>query len=282
LTSIGHDTRVINDLIFDVGMHEGEDTAYYLTSGFRVIAIDADPNMIRLARENFSSYLDDGRLTILNSALSDKENEEATFYISEQTEWSSLKRSISDRKSSLREVIKVKTRTLPSLMREFGTPYYCKIDVEGYDRICLQTLSMLKPLPPFMSVETECLGEHETISEEQALETLVELHNLGYRKFKLVCQEDLTVLEPESRSFFKRIAPTSLASKFARARTRWLSSSLGYDFRYGSTGPFGNDLGSEWLSYESSRRTLLYHRRRYFKSRSAVNYGFWCDWHAKL
>ncbi len=30
---------MIPDLIYDVGMHDGEDTAYYLARGYRVVAI---------------------------------------------------------------------------------------------------------------------------------------------------------------------------------------------------------------------------------------------------
>ena len=36
------------DLIYDVGMHKGEDTEFYLRKGFRVIAIEADPDLVSL------------------------------------------------------------------------------------------------------------------------------------------------------------------------------------------------------------------------------------------
>lgn len=256
--------NVTDDLIFDVGMHKGEDTKYYLSLGFRVLAVDADPNMIELAKKTFVPYLSSGRLALLNVAISDKDDQEADLYISEQSEWNSLKRQVSDRKHSLREVIRVKTRTLPSIMSEFGVPHYCKIDIEGYDSTCLQSLSGVEPLPEFISVESECLGEHEKITEEQALETLVELKNLGYSKFKLVRQEDLTVLERENHS----------------STEQSVLSRPSYNFPRGSTGPFGNFLDSEWLGYEAAKKTLLYNRRRYFKFPYATNYGFWCDWHA--
>ena len=31
------------DLVFDIGMNNGDDTAYYLHRGFRVVAVEADP-----------------------------------------------------------------------------------------------------------------------------------------------------------------------------------------------------------------------------------------------
>ena len=34
----------MENLIFDIGFHKGEDTLFYLLKGYRVIAVDADPN----------------------------------------------------------------------------------------------------------------------------------------------------------------------------------------------------------------------------------------------
>jgi len=34
---------MVSDLIYDVGLHNGADTAYYLHRGFRVVTIDANP-----------------------------------------------------------------------------------------------------------------------------------------------------------------------------------------------------------------------------------------------
>ena len=42
-------------LIYDVGMHLGEDAEFYLSKGYKVIAIDADPNLIKLAKSRFAS-----------------------------------------------------------------------------------------------------------------------------------------------------------------------------------------------------------------------------------
>ena len=42
-----------NDLIIDVGMHRGEDANYYLKRGYNVIAIDANPNIIKYVNKKF-------------------------------------------------------------------------------------------------------------------------------------------------------------------------------------------------------------------------------------
>ena len=38
------------NLIFDLGMHRGEDTELYLKKGFRVVAVDADAELCEQAR----------------------------------------------------------------------------------------------------------------------------------------------------------------------------------------------------------------------------------------
>ena len=38
------------DLVYDVGMHKGEDTEFYLRKGFRVIAFEADPDLAHSGR----------------------------------------------------------------------------------------------------------------------------------------------------------------------------------------------------------------------------------------
>ena len=40
----------IKDLIYDVGMNNGDDTAYYLSLGFRTVAIEADPELVEQAK----------------------------------------------------------------------------------------------------------------------------------------------------------------------------------------------------------------------------------------
>ncbi len=42
------------DLIYDIGIHNGDDTAYYLSRGYRVVAVDANPLMMDAARQKFA------------------------------------------------------------------------------------------------------------------------------------------------------------------------------------------------------------------------------------
>jgi hypothetical protein len=57
------------DLVFDVGMHKGEDTDYYLKKGFRVIGFEAVRDLVDHCRVRFSDAVDSGRLTIVEGAI---------------------------------------------------------------------------------------------------------------------------------------------------------------------------------------------------------------------
>ena len=58
-----------DDLIYDVGMHKGEDTEFYLKKGFRVIAFEANPDLVRHCKQLFEQQLRDRRLTIIDGAI---------------------------------------------------------------------------------------------------------------------------------------------------------------------------------------------------------------------
>ena len=44
----------MSELVFDIGMHNGDDTAYYLSRGYRVLAVEANPSLCASARERFA------------------------------------------------------------------------------------------------------------------------------------------------------------------------------------------------------------------------------------
>lgn len=48
------------NLIIDVGMHNGQDTAFYLAKGFDVVALEANPVLVDAARIRFASEIESG------------------------------------------------------------------------------------------------------------------------------------------------------------------------------------------------------------------------------
>ena len=66
-----------NDLIYDVGMHKGEDTEFYLRKGFRVIAFEANPELVDLCRVRLKRFIEQGQLKIVEGAIVDTDAIEA-------------------------------------------------------------------------------------------------------------------------------------------------------------------------------------------------------------
>jgi hypothetical protein len=71
-----------------------------------------------------------------------------------------------------------------SILREHGLPHYLKIDIEGHDRICLDSLRP-DQCPRYLSSE---------LTHGNGL--IDRLHTLGYRRFKLINQATYTEASP--------------------------------------------------------------------------------------
>ncbi|MDQ3111060.1 MAG: FkbM family methyltransferase, partial [Bacteroidota bacterium] len=249
------------------------------------------PRMVEQAKQTFKSQFESGQLKVFNYAISDEDNTDIEFNVSEWTLWNSLRKEIAGRDNTQTHVIVVKTHRLDTLMNEHGVPYYCKIDIEGYDALAVNTLQNTSSRPVFISVETECIGDKEIITEDKALETLISLNAIGYNRFKLVDQKTQEILTqvpfygvkkalpaPRSRNLIDKILrrpiPANL-SHFDQLRKKHK-----YNFPVSSTGPFGTQLDGEWVNFESAKDILLFHRKMYFNLEGIPNYSFWCDWHA--
>ena len=58
LNSINLEKNLLKkNLIFDVGMHKGEDTDFYLKKGFNVIGFEADPELIVHCQNRFKNEI---------------------------------------------------------------------------------------------------------------------------------------------------------------------------------------------------------------------------------
>src|ERR1017187_5025663 len=90
------------DLIFDIGMHNGDDTAYYLASGYDVVAVEANPEFCAAARERSAAEIAAGRLTICNVGIAEQAGE-LEFWVSGRSEWSSFHKEMATGARRLRE-----------------------------------------------------------------------------------------------------------------------------------------------------------------------------------
>ena len=208
MTRFAKDSR----LVFDLGMNNGDDAAFYLSRGFDVIALDANPSLCAAAQHRFATAIGEGRLTIINAAISN-ETGEAPFHINlDNDHWSSLDLGWAGRDASRCREIRVPCVTLAGLFGEFGVPHYLKVDVEGADQAVLDQLRGRDVLPQYVSVEDCRFGF-------QFMETLA---SCDYDGFKLLDQSTVCHMTDPA---------------------------TGQGFPAGSSGPFGSDLPGEWLSH---------------------------------
>lgn len=162
-------------LIIDVGMHDGSDTAYYLSKGFRVLAIEANPHLCELARQKFHVELASGQLEILNVGIALASGSMDFWINTRNTELSSFDRSFASRFGGELTTSRVETMPFRDIIQKYGIPYYLKVDIEGHDELCLRDLDPLH-LPEYISAEGHTLA------------ILFLLYEKGYREFKCINQ----------------------------------------------------------------------------------------------
>ncbi len=175
-------------LIVDLGMNNGDDTAYYLRQGFRVVAVDANPALVEAAHRRFALAIAAERLIVLNRAIS-AEAGTVTFYVNTDNDhWSSTDARWAGREGSRYRSITVEATGIREIFKKYGVPYYLKIDVEGADQVALEQLSQETMLPKYVSVE-DCRFGFEYISILKAK---------GYKSFKLSDQSLVQELRDET------------------------------------------------------------------------------------
>jgi FkbM family methyltransferase len=189
-------TKKIDNLIFDVGMHKGEDTDYYLKKGFEVIGFEADPDLAAYCRRRFSSEIENGKFRIIEGAIVETksgyiEGQTVKFYKNKKiTVWGTVVDEWAQRNEILgasSDVIDVAVVDFAQCLMEFGIPHYLKVDIEGADLICIRALLNFEQKPDYVSVESETEVFAKLVAE------LDMLTQLGYTKFKAVQQAGISI-----------------------------------------------------------------------------------------
>lgn len=227
------DTPRHRDLIYDVGLHRGEDTLFYLKKRFRVVAFEANPGLAAECRKRLREYIESGQLTIVEGAIVEPgaasldgtvtffDNDTHGFLGTTSRDW--VERN--DRAgygTSYREL------TVPAIdfareLARHGIPYYLKIDIEGADMVCVRTLKQFRERPDFLSIESD------KRSMAGIREEMRELRELGYKKFKAIEQSSIPEVQagPNPPLEGKLVTDT---------------------FEAGSSGLFGRELPGRWRS----------------------------------
>jgi FkbM family methyltransferase len=187
-----------HNTIFDVGFYDGADSKTYLAGGYCVVGVEADPDLVAQALQNFAVFIANGQLQLANVAISPEGDATAwsVFYRSKcNKEWNSFYETVGCRAChpphhvdhNACEQVKVTATDCGGLFATFGVPQYLKLDIEGAETGCFQALGRVgQTLPQFISAE---------ITELVYIDTL---HRLGYQGFKLVRQDRLISVSTRS------------------------------------------------------------------------------------
>jgi len=222
---------VDSSLVFDVGMHTGRDTEFYLAKGFNVVAIEANPKLVESARSRFRDALAERRLVLHETAIGDHEGE-VDFYVNNlKDDWGTTSKAFALRNEALgtnNTVIRVKCTRFQAILRQHEMPYYLKIDIEGADVLCLEALAGFDEKPKYLSMEAGLNGFDQTFTE------LSLLWRLGYREFKVVNQglnERIRCPNPPLEGLF-----------------------VDYAFDGTCSGPFGEEAPGPWMPIKKALR----------------------------
>jgi FkbM family methyltransferase len=132
-----------NDLVFDVGANIGLRTEVFLALGARVVAFEPQPDCM-LELKGRLAYR--RNLIPVQAALGSTPGEQP-FYVRPHRGASGLLRNW---EGTVESTMPVQVSTLDEMIRTYGKPRFCKIDVEGFEPEVLKGLSA--PIPA-LSIE---------------------------------------------------------------------------------------------------------------------------------
>ena len=248
-----HDSEEIleSKLIYDVGMHKGEDSRFYLSRGYRVVGVEANPKLAALLKEAFAKEIKSNKLQLVEKAIAPTEGVVRFGIDRNLSIWGSVSTEFLERNArngSTVDYIDVQATTFSAILREYGMPYYLKIDIEGMDMQCILALHQFKERPRYISIEssvtsgvadlTQCVGE------------LAHLWVLGYRHFKYVDQAAVHRGDLNGKQLDLEGKPVCYND-------------------WGGSGPFGEETPGRWLTIAQA----LSRAKRYVAYQNTLGFG---------
>lgn len=216
------------NLIYDVGLHQGQDTDFYLRKGFEVVAFEANPGNVEVCKQKFSAAIGSRQLTIVEGAIVENpaagkvkffRNKDHSLWGSTAEDWAYRNEVM----GTTNEVIEVEAVDFKKCLEHYGVPYYLKADIVGSEMVCLNSMLAFESKPDYISIRSEKVIFRKLEEEFRVLAAL------GYDKFKAV-QQDFN----ELRTFID--SPDGKKTS--------------YTFHEGASGVFGEETRGKWKSSE--------------------------------
>jgi len=227
------------ELVLDVGMHDGEDTAYYLSCGYDVVAVEADPAKCALAGRRFQHEVSSGRLEILNFGITDARGE-VEFWVSEESVWSSFDHGAATRQGRKATPIVVPTISFGEILERYREPLFIKVDIEGNDALCFRDMARASIRPKHVSFEGNSTG----------VEDIALLASIGYDRFKCIRQNDFRELTPRNTWWQVQVRKVVWQAHHGSRLHYRRRQFAGVRFAAGSSGPMPWMFPGRWWTAE--------------------------------
>ncbi len=182
-------------MVFDIGANMGSMTEIFLSLGARVVAVEPQDKCMGKLK---GKYGGNQKVVLLQKAVSDSIGKD-TLMISDSHTISSMSKNWTDNlksgdiffgKTSVFEWQKsreVETVTLDELIKKYGKPVFCKIDVEGYEYKVLKGLTR-----PLDSISFEFTPTKEFI--HAAVNIVKHLSTMGRFEFNYSLGESVKLM----------------------------------------------------------------------------------------
>ena len=212
-------------IIYDIGSNNGDDIPYYLLKSDFVVAVEANPDLCKLIKERFKKEIEQEKLIVENCVVTNDFNlKEVSFYVHKTNHV--LSRFPKPLKIENYNEIKLPSKNILEIIKNYGDPYYIKIDIEHSDYLILKEILTNKIIPPYISCESHSI---------EIFTTLLSFGN--YKSFKLV----------DGATVPKRYQNYEISTNNGKQN---------YSFPTHSAGPFGNDISGPWMTANNFFRLL--------------------------
>ena len=211
----------IKKIIFDFGCNIGNNLDYFLLKSDVVVAIDANPQLIKIINEKYKLQIAEKKLFLENAAVFSSEEDNINFYCSKKN--SCLSTLLKPKNLHLFDVINVKAIKASNLIKHYLEkfdiidPYYVKIDIENSDHVVLEDIINNNIYSRYLSCEAHSIKVLDCILRSK------------YQSFKVVEGIDIDFN-------FKQMIKSSI------------NTDMSFQFLKGSSGPFGEDISKQWLT----------------------------------
>jgi len=182
-----------NCLVFDVGANGGFKTNIFRRLAGKVVCVEPDLHNFNHLRKRFMRHAD---VVLVGNAVGDKQGKEVFYCDKPGSALNTLSKKWKDGLKR-NEVIRFKEEehafskeylvdvvTLDMLIKQYGLPYYIKIDVEGYElnvlkglSSCVNVISFEVNLPEFKAETIECVSILNNLCGNYKFNVAVELNN---------------------------------------------------------------------------------------------------------